>query len=640
MDDYFDELVALLRKEEDFDRNMHETLLLNRSVNDRRTQGVTWFPVMVTDTEIGRGDYLSITIKRTNSLGESHRFRFGMPVALFSNYAPNEDRVNGTVAYVSNDTMRIAFRLDELPDWSRRGKLGVDLLFDENSYREMHTALQQANKIKDDAKEGGLVRMLTGEQHLDPGAVPGFYQNEALNASQNAAIQQVLAGHALTIVHGPPGTGKTTTLTQAVKALLSNGVKQILLVAPSNTAVDVLTERLDALGVSVVRIGNPVRVSSHLQDLTLDAKIENHRANKECKTLEKQARAYLDMGHKYKRNFGKNEREQRKALFAEAHKIRKEIDKVQDFIMDDILDNASVITATLVGANHHSIQERCYETVIIDEAAQALEPACWIPLLKAKRVVLAGDHCQLPPTVKSSSQAYQGLYITLFEKLVARYPAQVSLLNVQYRMHAKIMAYPSLRLYNNQLQAATDVAAWTLRNDDAPILFIDTAGAGYEEAEEDGAIWNTEEAQFVRSHLRETLKACADLYSGSNMPTVGVITPYRRQAQWLTTLVEQDDELKPFQSLIQVNTIDGFQGQEKDIVYISLTRSNNEQRIGFLADERRMNVAMTRAKKKLIVVGDSGTIGEQDFYKGFLDYVEVAGAYHSVWEWPSAGGQM
>ncbi|KGE13163.1 AAA domain-containing protein [Sphingobacterium deserti] len=633
MDNYFDELAALLRDEEDFDRNMHEALLLNKSVNERRAQGVTWFPVMLTDSEIGRGDYLSITIKRTNSLEESHKFRFGMPVALFSNYAPNEDRVKGTVAYVNNDSMRIAFRLDELPDWSRRGKLGIDLLFDENSYREMHAALQQAKKIKDDPKQGTLVRMLTGAQPIDQGVAADFYKNNMLNASQNAAVQQVLTGEALTILHGPPGTGKTTTITQAVKALLSNGTKQILLVAPSNTAVDVLTERLDALGVSVVRIGNPVKVSSHLQALTLDGKIDNHRANKECKTLEKQERAYLDMGHKYKRNFGKNEREQRKALFEEARKIRKEIDKVQDFIMADILDSASVITATLVGANHHSIQQRNYDIVIIDEAVQALEPACWIPLLKADRVVLAGDHCQLPPTVKSSMNTQKGLYITLFEKLVKRYPAQVSLLDLQYRMHANIMAYPSLRLYDNRLLAASEVADWTLKDDDAPILFIDSAGAGFEETEEDGAIFNTEEAQFVRAHLRETIKACAMSYSAEDMPSLGVITPYRKQAQLLKTLIEQDEYLKPFQGAIQINTIDGFQGQEKDIIYISLTRSNNEQRIGFLADVRRMNVAMTRAKKKLIVVGDSSTIGEHEFYKGFLDYVETHGAYNSVWEW-------
>src|SRR5690606_30620806 len=257
-----------------------------------------------------------------------------------------------------------------------------------------------------------------------------------------------------------------------------------------NTAVDVLTERLDAVGVSVVRIGNPVKVSDHLQELTLDAQVDNHAAHKTIKTLEKQARAYVDMAHKYKRNFGKAERDQRKALFDEARKIRKEIDRMLDYIVQDVFTKAQVITATLVAANHYAIRDRRYQTVIIDKAAQALEPACWIPILKADRVVLAGDHCQLPSTVKSSRQTTEGLYHTLFEKLIAQHPNHVSLLDVQYRMNTQIMKYPSLALYADRLQAAPTVAHWTLRGDDSPVMFIDTAGAGFEETVVDHAISN------------------------------------------------------------------------------------------------------------------------------------------------------
>ncbi|TJZ63248.1 IGHMBP2 family helicase [Sphingobacterium olei] len=630
---YFEELSALLNAEQRHDKAQHEALLLTSSLNERRAQGLTWFPIAITNSELGRGDYLTITLNKTNNLEESHRFRFGMPVSLFSNHAPDEDRMDGIIAFVNRDTMRISFRVDELPEWSRRGKLGVDLLFDENSYREMHDALDHAKELRTDFERGRLIRQLIGEELIMPHQADATCQDPTLNNSQNIAIQHILSPRPLTILHGPPGTGKTTTLVKAVQALLKQENKQLLLVAPSNTAVDVLTERLDAIGISVARIGNPVKVSDHLQELTLDAKVDRHSANKEVKNLEKQARAYTDMAQKYKRNFGKSEREQRKALFDEARKLRKEVDRIQDYIVEDILNKVEVITATLVGANHHTIRHRHYETVIIDEAAQALEPACWIPILKANKVILAGDHCQLPPTVKSKGNAKEGLYHTLFEKLVKRYPASVALLNVQYRMNAQIMNYPSRILYADQLEAAISVSEWTLLRDETPILFIDTAGAGFEETQVEGAIYNTEEAYFLKMHLRALIQDLKATYSDHAFPSIGIIAPYRRQAILLKEIVGQDEELVSFANFIQINTIDSFQGQEKDIIYISLTRSNAEQHIGFLSDVRRMNVAMTRSKKKLIVIGDSSTIGQHSFYKGFLDYIESINHYHSVWEW-------
>lgn len=631
---YFDELGSLLKSEQEYDYAEHEALLLKSSLQERRNQGVTWFPIAISNSEMGRGDYLTVTVQKTNFPEDGHKFRFGMPVSLFSNYDASEDRIDGIIAFVSRDTMRIAFRVDELPDWSRRGKLGVDLLFDENSYREMFDALKQAKELYQDQKNGALVRQLVGEEALAiVRTEDSFYHNAELNDSQNQAIALMLSEHALAILHGPPGTGKTTTLIRGVQALLKQEKRQILLVAPSNTAVDILTERLDTLGINVVRIGNSVRVSSHLQGLTLDGKAEQHGANKECKALEKQARAYTEMAHKYKRSFGKSEREQRKALFDEARKIRKEIDKIQDYVVSDILDKAEVITATLVGANHYTVRDRNYKTVIIDEAAQALEPACWIPILKAERLILAGDHCQLSPTVKSSHKPQEGLYNTLFEKLVVKYPQAVTLLDVQYRMNEQIMHYPSLRLYDGKLAASTTVANWTLRDDDQPIQFIDTAGAGYEETVEDGGIFNVDEANFLRLHLLTSLKKINTQYDINSLPTVGVIAPYRKQAHLLKEILLTEEWLKESNYPLQTHTIDSFQGQEKDIIYISLTRSNGDQQIGFLADIRRMNVAMTRAKKKLVVIGDSATIGQNDFYKGFLDYVTSVGGYHSVWEW-------
>ncbi|GHE33909.1 AAA domain-containing protein [Sphingobacterium griseoflavum] len=632
--DYFDGLSSLLLEEQNYDRSMHEILLKRSHVQERKAQGVTWFPVAMVHSELGRGDYLNITVQKSNNLGEAHRFRFGMPVALFSNFSPDDDRVYGTISYIGADRMQIALRVDEAPDWIRRGKIGVDLLFDENAYREMHQALRRAKELRGDLTQGKLIRQILGEEVVSANASEAVLaDNPTLNISQNRAIAHILGESPISILHGPPGTGKTTTLIHAVHALWKQTKKQILLVAPSNTAVDLLTERLDNVGMSVVRIGNPVRVSPHLQQLSLDAQVSSHAAQKELKSLVKQANAYLDMAHKYKRNFGHAEREQRKALFTEARKLRTEIDRLQDFMSNDILDKAHVITATLVGANHYAVRDRKYAATFIDEAAQALEPACWIALLKAEKIVLAGDHCQLPPTVKSSKKSHEGLYVTLFEKLMAIYPKQVSLLDVQYRMNTAIMTYPSSVLYGNKLQASPQVADRRLRSDDAPVVFIDTAGAGFEETEDDGAIANVEEAMFVHKHLLETAMNLNASYGTDSFPSIGVIAPYRKQTHLLKELIQNDAAIQPFIHAIQINTIDSFQGQEKDIIYISLTRTNERQQIGFLQDVRRMNVAMTRAKKKLIVIGDSVTIGQHPFYKGFIDYVESIHQYRTVWEW-------
>jgi len=286
---YFDELKTLLNIEQDFDREQYETLLLKSSLNERKLKGVTWFPIQIKGEEMGRGDYLTITLSKTNNQEDEHRFRFGMPVALFSNHDPLVDRAEGLISFVNRDTMKIALRVDELPDWTRRGKLGVDLLFDENSYKEMHEALRKAKEQRLDLNEGRLIREIIGEEELKGYKKEINYDNGTLNQSQNEAIVHILSENPISIIHGPPGTGKTTTLVKAVQALLKKENKQILIVAPSNTAVDVLTERLDAAGVLVTRIGNPVKISEHLQELALDAQVDQHPANKEVKLLKKKS---------------------------------------------------------------------------------------------------------------------------------------------------------------------------------------------------------------------------------------------------------------------------------------------------------------------------------------------------------------
>jgi ATP-dependent RNA/DNA helicase IGHMBP2 len=624
--DYFKKLLDLLNKEKEEDRNAYLKLTENTGAADRRAQGLSWYPVAIRGTEPGRGDYINVEIERTTHKDMAHQFRFGVPAALFSNHDPQKDRVEGTITYVNNDRLKITLYTDELPDWSRDGKLGIDLLFDNNSYDEMQSALKQASALSAKPQEGRLINILTGLKTasfntLSPVAVP------RLNASQAAAVQKIISAQDLAVVHGPPGTGKTTTLVQAIIALHQQNKKQILVVAPSNTAVDLLSEKLTDEGLNVLRIGNPARVSEKLFSLTLDSKMAEHRDNKEVKKLKKQASAYKDMAHKYKRSFGKAERDQRKALFNEAHKIMKDVAATEQHIIDDLVAKAQVITATLVGANHYTIRDVLFDTVVIDEAGQALEPACWIPILKAQKVILAGDHCQLPPTIKSAEAAKDGLSTTLLEKCAALHPEAVVLLEEQYRMNEAIMGFSSNVFYEGRLKANIAVAQRLLFEGDMPVSFIDTAGCGFDEQQQATSLANPEEAAFLLKHL-------ARLTAGLNpadFPTIAVIAPYKEQIRILNEQLAAHPELIQFTDYIAVNTVDSFQGQERDVVYISMTRSNTEGEIGFLSDIRRMNVALTRARKKLVVIGDSSTLTRLPFYANFIDYAEGLNAYESAW---------
>jgi ATP-dependent RNA/DNA helicase IGHMBP2 len=629
--EYFKALEALLKIERDEDFKQYQALTEKIPVVTRRANGLTWYPVAIRATELTRGDYINVEFERTTHHEVSHQFRFGATIALFSNHDP-KDKIEGTITNINGNRCKISFRVDELPDWSRDGKLGLDLLFDTNSYNEMERAMKTASEILsgDKAIAEGLVAMLTGIRK------PMFsaryaYPIPELNAKQQEAVQSILDAEDLAIVHGPPGTGKTTTIVQAIKAMLKKDKQQILVVAPSNTAVDLLTEKLSEQGINVLRIGNPARISPHLQSLTMDSKMSAHTQTKEIKALKKQASEFKNMAHKYKRNFGRAEQEQRKALFNEAHKIMKEVEQYEKYTADQVIGSAQVITSTLVGANHHTIRDCKFNTVFIDEAGQALEPACWIPILKAKKLILAGDHCQLPPTIKSREAAEKGLSTTLMEKLALCYPDVVTLLEEQYRMHASIMEFSSREFYGNHLQASAAVATKTLFLNDQPFTFIDTSGCGFDEKQEESSISNAEEGLFLLKHLKVYLAEVSEHYGPGAFPTVGIISPYQEQIRTLKEIFEGDDDISPLRQYIDINTIDSFQGQERDIIYISLTRSNAAQQIGFLADVRRMNVAITRARTKLVIIGDGSTLAKNTFYMDLMNYAEEISAYQSAW---------
>ena len=647
--DYFAELTQLLKIEQAEDRRVYQEQAASASVTVRREAGLSWYPIAIRDTELGRGDYLTVEVERTTHQDIAHQLRFGAPAALFSNHDPVADRVEGTISFAGGNRLKLTLRTDELPDWARDGKLGIDLLFDDNSYTEMFGAMRQAATLAGKGAEGRLIRILTGQESpsfdtgipasngtdspalngTDSPAVHGF---SSLNVSQQAAVGKILSARDLAIVHGPPGTGKTTTLIAAIQALIRRDGGPILVVAPSNTAVDLLSDKLSDAGLNVLRIGNPARVSEKLLSLTLDSRMAEHGSTREVRRLKKKAGEFRDMAHKYKRQFGQAEREQRKALFDEARNLLKEAERTEQYILDDVIGKSQVIAATLVGANHYTVRGLRYTTAVIDEAGQALEPACWIPVLKAPRLILAGDHCQLPPTVRSEEAARAGLGTTLLEKCVALHPAAVTLLEEQYRMHERIMGYSSGVFYEGRLKAHPTVAEHTLFEGDGPLAFIDTAGCGFDERPEGTGLTNPEEAAFLIRHATQLVLELAGRYSGGDFPSMAIIAPYRNQVHLLQELVRAAPGLKERLDRIAVNTIDSFQGQERDIVYIGMTRSNADSRVGFLSDIRRMNVAMTRARKKLVVIGDSATLSRVPFYDGFISYAQQREAYQSAWE--------
>jgi predicted DNA helicase len=412
--------------------------------------------------------------------------------------------------------------------------------------------------------------------------------------------------------------------------------------APSNTAVDLLTEKLTERGVNVIRMGNPSRVSDLLLAHTLDARVTAHPSYSKMRAMRQTADQYRITASEYVRNFGFEERQQRQLLKEEARSLFQAADDLERFITTDVLESVQVIACTLVGASNRNLRHLTFETVFIDEAAQALEPGCWIPIAKGERVILVGDHHQLPPTVKSEKAAREGLRETLFEKCIKRQPTTARMLTVQYRMHEQIMAFSSEQFYDGQLEAHLSVLHAGLEDydrrfaPDLPVEFLDTAGFGFLEITipESRSTANPEEADLLLKRLAQLLEPYDQVAHAQNLLTIGVIAPYRAQINYLKDTIEENDALSGLlqHRMLSVGTVDSFQGQERDIIAISLTRSNNHGEIGFLSDIRRMNVGMTRARRKLLIVGDSSTLSAHPFFKELLAYVKRIGAYRTAWE--------
>jgi ATP-dependent RNA/DNA helicase IGHMBP2 len=625
-----EELEKLLQLEKEADLEEFKSMIQSLPLKERQSKGFCWYPVRLVKKGYTFGDRAFVVLEKEKHLDTSHHFRSGKVVNLFSlQTAAKKPERSGVIHFVDKNRMKIILNSKDLPEWIGLGMLGVDLLFDETTYLEMEKALASLKT----AKKGRIAELravLLGLQTPLYAPQANTIAIEALNPSQNSAVKDILSARDVSVIHGPPGTGKTTTLVQAI-SLLSKQEATLLVTAPSNTAVDLLTERIAAIGLNVTRIGNISRVDEQVIRHTLELKLSEHPDSKNIKKIKIQAAKARRKAQQYKRRFGHEERQQRRQLFQEAKELSQWANQLEDRIIDQILDGSNVITATLVGAAHKLLANRKFKTVIIDEAAQALEPATWIPILKSSRVILAGDPHQLPPTVKSAEARKKGFSQTLIEKLLATFPT-ANLLNVQYRMHEQIMGFSNRQFYNNQLRAAENVRDHTLAvKRHTPVLFIDTAGCGFEEKLEEKykSRYNPEEFLILREHLLSLVH----LYDETQMPfpETAIISPYRQQVIHMKQALEEE---AAFEALpLTINTIDGFQGQERDLVYISLVRSNSRSDIGFLKDYRRMNVAMTRARKQLVVIGDSSTIGDDRFYNDFLHYCEIHGTYQSAWEY-------
>jgi ATP-dependent RNA/DNA helicase IGHMBP2 len=622
--------LELIRKERLEDLEQYRQKVLLTPLHRKTSEGICWYPVRLKQNYIGTGERLIIEVDRTNQLDQPHVFQSGKVVSIFSNAEgkPNRDHIGGVINYVRDNTMVITLNADDLPDWIDEGLLGVDVMFDEMSYREMEAAMKVVIKA-DHSRLGELRDTLLGKRDARFDETQFVHSND-LNASQQKALNKSLSARDVGIVHGPPGTGKTTTLVQVIRLAVEKE-KQALVCAPSNAAIDLLSDKLSEEGLRVLRIGHPARVNEQSLSKTLDARIAAHEHYKELRGLRKRMEELRNMAFKYKRNYGYAERNQRRLLLQEAKAIKGDADVLEFYIVNDLIENSDVITCTLVGASHPLLRNKWYRTAFIDEAAQALEPACWIPIIRAERVIFAGDHCQLPPTIKSRDAANAGLSQTLFEKCIQRQPKTATMLQVQYRMHEDIMQFPSAYFYHGNLIAHESVRSVRLTPASQPVEFIDTAGCGFTEAQDPETLsrYNDEEALLV---IRQVEKLLEEINARENVFTLGIITPYRAQVDRLKKLMEASPWFETQRNRITIDTVDAFQGQERDVTVLSFVRSNDSGEVGFLADIRRTNVAMTRARKKLILIGDSATLGSHPFYLELLDHVQQKGFYKSAWE--------
>ena len=666
-------------------RKLTEQIGMRRKVK----RGDAWFPLRIGKSFYNSLNQKSIEVFRTSDEEIDHNFEFGRPVMFFqvknhpgeiSSHASSQNAASssqgamsssqnaasssqgaassssasnpksikyfsftGTVSYVDGDRMVINVPDSvSLLDLQTEEPIGVQLSFDETSYKLMFEALDRTMKAKNNRlaylRDLFYSHQKAGRFSFEPMKFPW------LNPTQERAVNEVLWAKDVAIVHGPPGTGKTTTLVEAINETLMRE-SQVLVCAQSNMAVDWISEKLVDRGINVLRIGNPTRVNDKMLGFTYERRFESHPDYPQLWAIRKAIRELRS-----------NRKKGSESFHQKMDRLRSRAAEIEIRINAELFGEARVIACTLVGSAHRLLEGMKFGTLFIDEAAQALEAACWIPMRRASRVILAGDHCQLPPTVKSIAALRAGLGKTLMERIAENKPEVVTLLKIQYRMNEDIMRFSSDWFYGGQVESAPQIKYRSILDFDHPITWIDTSNEENqitiegEDAPEDSASTSSSSSaanqnsdlnfkeQFVgesfgrinKAEAELTLLTLAEYFTkigkqrvlGDSID-VGIISPYRAQVQYLKKLIKKYEFFKPYRRLISVNTVDGFQGQERDVILISLVRSNDEGQIGFLKDLRRMNVAMTRARMKLIILGNKDTMTQHPFYKKLWEYVEA-----------------
>lgn len=612
----------LLRMEYTYEKELYRQQAESMGLRKRIARGICWYPVAPGRSYYNSLNQLVIEIERVEDWETEHNFEHGRPVCFFTTDSLGKPRFldfSAVISYVREDRMVVILpspaALVDLQ--GKGGDLGVQLYFDETSYRAMFAALSDVMRAKNNTlahlRDVLLGTTKTQWRALFPIRFPW------LNPSQEAAVNHVLAAKEVAIVHGPPGTGKTTTLVEAIYETLHRE-NQVLVCAQSNTAVDWISEKLTDRGIAVLRVGNPTRVNDKMLSFTYERRFEAHPDYAELWSVRKAIR-------EMRANRRGRSREEQDTIRNRLSRLRFRATELEVKIDSELFDEARVVACTLVGSANRVMMNRHFTTLFIDEAAQALEAACWIAIGKADRVILAGDHHQLPPTVKCVEAERGGLSHTLMRKIATSKPETVSLLRVQYRMHEDIMRFSSHWFYHDELESAPEVSQRGILRLDTPVVWYDTSNLDFAEEtpSESMSRVNRQEAELLVGQLRAYIERIGKERVLEERIDFGLISPYKEQVRCMRGLIKRDASLRPLRGLITVHTVDGFQGQERDVILISLVRANDEGRIGFLNDLRRMNVAITRARMKLIIVGDASTLTRHAFYKALYDYIEKHG---------------
>lgn len=608
---------AMLQKEYEYEKELYRQQTREAGIPKRIQQGVCWFPVKLGADRYNSLNQLTVEVTRTETEETEHSFEYGRPVCFFRISADRQIRYfnfSAVISYVQDNKMVVVLPGPQvLPELVVTGELGVQLYFDDTSYKTMFAALREVAEAKGN-RTARLREVLLGKapalrRETGPVRFPW------LNVSQEKAVNQVLCAKEVAVVHGPPGTGKTTTLVEAVYETLHRE-NQVMVSAQSNTAVDWIAEKLVDRGIPVLRIGNPTRVNDKMLAFTYERRFEAHSDYPELWQIRKTIREMTG-------RLRKSGREDRERLHNQLTKLRVRATGLEIRIDTELFTEARVIACTLVGAASRVLERKRFSSLFIDEAAQAIEAACWIAISRADRVILAGDYCQLPPTIKCIEAARGGLGRTLLEKVVLHKPETVSLLKIQYRMHEDIMRFPSRWFYHDELEAAPEVKYRGILDFDTPVSWIDTSELDLQEkavAEGTGRL-NTGEAELLVRELKNYMERIGIRRILEEHIDFGVISPYRAQVHYLRHLLKKEPFFRPCRRLITVHTVDGFQGQERDVIMISLVRANEKGQIGFLRDLRRMNVAITRARMKLLILGEAVTLTRHPFYRELYEYI-------------------